>query len=585
MDKKLILSLPTHAGCYLMKNSQNEIIYVGKAKNIKKRVSSYFNKTQTGKTKKIVEEIAKIDYIIVNNEKESLILEMNLIKKHNPKYNILMRDDKSYPYIELIKYPHPKLKITRTLSKTKNNNTLFGPYPNTNAARQIVELLNRIYPLKKCNQTNNKPCTYYYMGQCPGYCFKDVDQEIIEKTITDVTKFLNGNHTAITNLIENNMQIHIEKLEFELAKELKEILDNIKIILEKQQMEINDKRSIDIIGYYEKNNTATITILFARGGKIVGNHQKTFDIVENIDTEVIRYLANFYEMQPILPKEIIMNNEENDDLMNYLNIKITSSSKGTKKQLIELAQKNSEEKYQYTFSKKNSKEKELNDELKTILKMDKLEIIEIFDISHLFGQYNVGAMVVFEEGKPNKNKYRKYKIQSKDKDEYSSLKEMIYRRYFKVLTENIPQPDLIIIDGGIAQLNVLNNILSSFGLNIRTLALVKNSKHKTSEVIDGLTKEIIPIKNNSPIFFYLEKMQDEVHRFTINYHRQIRSKGLIESELDKIKGLGPTRKEKLIKHFKSVKKIKEATKEELSTIIPASLADELITYFKGESNG
>ena len=438
MDKKLILSLPTHAGCYLMKNSQNEIIYVGKAKNIKKRVSSYFNKTQTGKTKKLVEEIAKIDYIIVNNEKESLILEMNLIKKHNPKYNILMRDDKSYPYIELIKYPHPKLKITRTLSKTKNNNTLFGPYPNTNAARQIVELLNRIYPLKKCNQTNNKPCTYYYMGQCPGYCFKAVDQEIIEKTITDVTKFLNGNHTAITNLIENNMQIHIEKLEFELAKELKEILDNIKIILEKQQMEINDKRSIDIIGYYEKNNTATITILFARGGKIVGNHQKTFDIVENIDTEVIRYLANFYEMQPILPKEIIMNNEENDDLMNYLNIKITSSSKGTKKQLIELAQKNSEEKYQYTFSKKNSKEKELNDELKTILKMDKLEIM---DIAREIGTYEKSiephedTCVIFAPKNPVTNPKIEYVLREESKIEnYDELLEEIYndKEYFNI---------------------------------------------------------------------------------------------------------------------------------------------------------
>jgi excinuclease ABC subunit C len=585
MDKKLILALPEQAGCYLMKNKENELIYVGKAKNIKKRVSSYFNLKQTGKTQKLVEEITNIDYIVVNNEKESLILEMNLIKKHNPKYNILMRDDKSYPYIELVKYPEPKLRITRTLNKNKTSNHLFGPYPNTAAARIIVDLLNRIYPLKKCNSTNKKPCTYYYMGQCPGYCFKEVDKEIINKTVSDVTKFLNGNHNEITKLIKKKIINHSEKLEFELAKELKEILDSIEIILEKQRMEINENHSIDIVGYHEIENTASITILFARNGKIIGNHQTTFEIIEDIQTETVRYLANFYEQQPILPKEIVINTKDNKYLSEYLNVKVTKPTKGTKKQLIQIAEKNSQEKINTKYKNIIDKDKNANLQLKEILKLEKLEKIEIFDVSHLFGQYNVGAMIVFENGKPEKNQYRKYKIKSEKSDEYSSLKEMIYRRYIKLLKDNQKQPDLIIIDGGIAQLNTVKEILKSFDLSIKVLALAKNQKHKTNEIIDGDSKEEIKIEKGSHLFFYLEKIQEEVHRFTINYHRQIRSKGLIESELDQIKGLGKKQRENLIQNFKTIKNIKEGSVEELSKVVTKNAAKAIVEYFKGENNG
>lgn len=579
MIKEKLSLVPNKPGCYLMKNKDGVIIYVGKAKKLKNRLSSYFRGNHTGKTAKLVSEIVDFEYVIVGSETESLILEINLIKKYDPKYNILLRDDKSYPYIELTNEEVPRLQVVRNLNRKKNQNHLYGPYPNVTAAKETVNLLNRMYPLRKCSNYNKKPCLYYHINQCLGYCTNNVDLKEIDNMKKDIIKFLKGDHSLITKKITEEMQLESQNMNYEKAKELKELLDYINITLERQKVEIGDLIDRDIFGYYLDKGYLSMQVFFIRGGKILERHSKIYPIIDELEEEVTRYIANFYTKDVLIPKEILVPDiVDNKLLEEYLKTKVKIPLKGTKYKLIEMANKNAENAWHEKFElikRDEDKTTGANEELRKVLNLDKLDRIEIFDNSNLFGSFNVSGMVVFVDGKPSKNDYRKFKISIDKNDDYGTMKEVIYRRYFRVLKDNLIKPDLIIVDGGIGQINIAREIIDSLSLNIPVVGLKKDNKHTTSALLANNPIEEIEIDKKSNLFYYLERMQDEVHNFTINYHKQIRSKGQISSILDNIEGIGEKRKKELLKKYRSINKIKEVSAEELSNILPEKVASNL----------
>ena len=581
--KQKLALVPNKPGCYQMKNKDGIIIYVGKAKKLKNRLSSYFRGTHTGKTKKLVSEISDFEYIVVENETESLVLELNLIKKYDPKYNILLRDDKSYPYIELTNEEIPKLSVVRNVNRKRSNRTrLFGPYPNVTAARTIVNLLNRIYPLRKCNTYNKKPCLYYHIGQCLGYCSKTYDKEELKNMESEILSFLRGNDKILTDKIKIAMNDASNKLNFEKAKEYKEMLDYINILNEKQKVEINDTKDIDVFGYYLDKSYLSIQVFFIRGGKILERHSKIYPIIDDVTDELNRYIAKFYEKDIIPPKEILVPSIVDPSIIEKVtNIKVVVPSKGTKKNLVDMACNNAgirlNEKFEL-IKKDEQRTTIANEELKNILKLDKLDRIEIFDNAHLFGTYNVSGMVVYVDGKESKNDYRKYKISVDKNDDYNTMREVIYRRYFRVLNDNLTKPDLILVDGGKGQINAATDIISSLGLEIPVAGLKKDDKHATNALI--YNNQIIEINKRSNLFYYLERMQDEVHNFTINYHKQLRSKGSLESILESVSGIGEVRKIELLKKYKTITKLKEVDIEELKKILPENVAKNLKEFLE-----
>ena len=581
--KQKLALVPNKPGCYQMKNKEGIIIYVGKAKKLKNRLSSYFRGTHTGKTKKLVSEISDFEYIVVENETESLVLELNLIKKYDPKYNILLRDDKSYPYIELTNEEIPKLSVVRNVNRKRSNRTrLFGPYPNVTAARTIVNLLNRIYPLRKCNTYNKKPCLYYHIGQCLGYCSKTYDKEELKNMESEILSFLRGNDKILTDKIKIAMNDASNKLNFEKAKEYKEMLDYINILNEKQKVEINDTKDIDVFGYYLDKSYLSIQVFFIRGGKILERHSKIYPIIDDVTDELNRYIAKFYEKDIIPPKEILVPSIVDPSIIEKVtNIKVVVPSKGTKKNLVDMACNNANIRLNEKFEliKKDEQRTTIaNEELKNILKLDKLDRIEIFDNAHLFGTYNVSGMVVYVDGKESKNDYRKYKISVDKNDDYNTMREVIYRRYFRVLNDNLTKPDLILVDGGKGQINAATDIIKSLGLNIPVAGLKKDDKHATNALI--YNNQIIEINKRSNLFYYLERMQDEVHNFTINYHKQLRSKGSLESILESVSGIGEVRKIELLKKYKTITKLKEVDIEELKKILPENVAKNLKEFLE-----
>ena len=580
MNEKLSL-VPNKPGCYLMKNKDNVIIYVGKAKDLKKRVSSYFNREHTGKTAKLVSEITDFEYIQVNSETESLILEINLIKKQDPKYNILLRDDKSYPYIEITNEKVPRLLVIRNLNKNNKNPKLYGPFPNVTAARKTVDLLNRIYPLKKCRNYPKKPCLYYHINQCLGYCVYEIEQKKIDIMVDEISRFLNGEHQLITKKLKINMEIESNKLNYEKALEYKVLLDYIEATLIKQTVELNDKISKDVFGYYVNNGYLSIQVFFIRNGKIIERNTNIIPIIDDIENEINRYIAKFYD-KFIIPKEILVPSIVDDRLLeDYLKTKVIIPKIGTKLKIVNMVNENAKIELDNQIELINRNEERTylaNTELKKILNLDKLDRIEIFDNSHLFGTYTVSGMVVFENGLPNKNEYRKYKLETSN--EYDMMKEVIYRRYFRILKDDLIKPDLIIVDGGIGQINITREILSSLNLLIPVVGLKKDNKHTTESLIAFDSLEELKIDKKSNLFYYLERMQDEVHRYVISYHKQIRSKGSLESVLDNVVGIGKTRKEELIKKYKSINKLQELTIDELKTILPDNVAINLYEFLK-----
>ena len=576
MFKEELSLVPHLPGCYLMKNKDNIVIYVGKSKNLKNRLSSYFNREHTGKTMMLVREIDHFEYIVTNTEMESLLLEINLIKKYTPKYNILYRDDKSYPYIELTDEKVPRLRIIRRINVKKIKNNLFGPYPNVGAARRVVEILNRVYPLRKCNTYEKRECLYYHIGECLGYCTKNIDEEIIKEMKTEIISFLNGNTKVLTNKLKEKMNKYSNNMEYEKALEYKELLNYINITTEKQKVDLDDRVNIDVVGYYSKDNYISIQILFIRGGKLLDRNRNIFPMVGDEEEELSNYLLNFYSKNVSNPKEILVpNNIDTNTFSELFNIKFITPIKGEKKRILSLAEDNARIYYeeQMTYIKRDE-DKITNalNELKEKLNIPSVDRIELFDNSNLFGSFNVSGMVVFKMGKPSKNDYRKYKITNDVNDDYGTMKEVIYRRYFKVLKENLEMPDLIIVDGGIGQINVAREVISSLGLKIEVCGLKKDDTHSTNMLLGKDPLEEIKIDKQSDLFLLLTKMQDEVHNFTISYHKNIRSKGALSSVLDNIEGIGEVRKNKLLKKYKTISKMKEAPLEELEEILPKDIA-------------
>ena len=570
-----------------MKNKNGVVIYVGKAKKLKNRVSSYFRGTHTGKTAKLVSEIDDFEYVVVGSETESLILEINLIKKYDPKYNILLRDDKSYPYIELTNDNYPRLLVVRNVNRKKSNrNRMFGPYPNATAAKEVVNLLNRVYPLRKCSTLEKKPCLYYHIGECLGYCANNVDKSVIKNMENEIIRFLKGDHSCITKKITDEMLKESSLMHYEKAKELKEMLDYINVTLTKQKVEIQDSIDRDVFGFYEEKGYLSIVVFFIRGGKIVERYSNFLPIVDSIDEELTRFIAKFYNKNILLPKEILVPSIVNQSLLeDYLKVSVKNPIKGVKKKIIDMACNNAsvilKEQFELIIRDEN-RTTVANMELQNMLKLDILNRIELFDNSHLFGSYSVSGMVVFKDGKPNKNEYRKYKIKVDTNDEYGMMREVIYRRYFRVLKDNLERPDLIIVDGGVGQIHVAREVLSSLNMNIPVVGLAKNDKHSTDALLAFDPIVELKVDKKSNLFYYLERMQDEVHNFTINYHKQIRSKGSLESVLDNVEGIGSVRKKELLKKYKSLSKIKSTSVEELSSLIPKNVAQELLDFLNTE---
>ena len=509
---KLVPELP---GCYLMHDKNGTIIYVGKAKKLKRRLSSYFNREHTGKTKKLVSEIVDFDYIVTSS-------------------NILLRDDKTYPYIELTNEKYPRLLVVRNINLKKHKHKrIYGPYPNVYAARKTVNMLNRIYPLRKCVSMPKEVCLYYHIHECLGYCEKNIPKEEIDNITNEIIYFLNGNYDKVIEKIKEEMLIASESLNFEKAKELKEPKEFI-------------------FGYYVDKGYISFQVFFLRGGKLVERDSHIHPIVGEILEELEEFISRFYEKDNLKPKEILVPDILENDLellSSVLDLNVIIPKKGEKRKL------------------------------GNILNIDNLNRVEIFDNSNIFGSFNVSGMVVFDNGKPNKNEYRKFNITNQKNDDFHTMKEVIYRRYFRLLKEQKRFPDLIIVDGGKSQITAAKEVLSDLNLNIPICGLVKNNKHRTNDLMDS-NYNIINIDRSSNVFHLLTRMQDEVHNYTINYHRQIRSKGSIESVLDNISGIGAKRKKMLIKKYGSLKKIKELEKEELESILPSEVANNLYNYLK-----
>ena len=582
MFKDELKLVPNKPGSYQMYDKNDVVIYVGKAKNLKKRLSSYFRGKHYGKTAKMISNIAYFKYIVTNTELESFILEINLIKKYDPKYNILLKDDKSYPYIEYSRKPYPSLKVVRYLKVKKHKDKLlFGPYVNAYAARRIVNLINRLYPLKKCEGMPKEVCLYYHIHECLGYCTKNVSLDRIEAMEQEILSFLRGNEDVIKNKLKEKIEYYSENLNYELALELKKELDYMSIVLEKQKVELNPGENLDVINYAFINGFIAIEFLFVRNGKLVGNYTEIEPVTDEYLDEIEYYIALFYQKKEI-PREIIIADELNEDnLSKVIETNFVKVSKGQKRKLLLMAKENATINLNNNFKRieqKQEKSSGANDELAELLGIG-IKRIDVFDNSNLFGSFAVSGMVVYEDGLPSKSKYRKYKVMVDKNDDYNTMKEVIYRRYYRALIEK-DLPDLILVDGGINQIRAAKDVLNSLNLGIKVCGLVKNDKHRTNDLLDGDTLEIYDIDRTSNLFHYLTRMQDEVHRYTINYHRQIRSKGSISSILDNIPGIGSKRSKDLIKRFGSVKRMKEASLEELCEIIPEDTAKLLINYLE-----
>lgn len=584
--KNKLMILPDQPGCYLMKDRQGTIIYVGKAKVLKNRVRSYFTGSHDGKTLRLVNEIEDFEYIITSSNIEALILEINLIKKHDPKYNIMLKDDKSYPFIKLTAERHPRLITTRNVKKDKGK--YFGPYPNVQAANETKKLLDRIYPLRKCNVLPDRVCLYYHLGQCLAPCVNEVTEQEYKKMTDDITKFLNGGYKDIKKELSEKMMAASEELDFERAKEYRDQIAHIEATMEKQKMMMTDLVDRDIFGYSYDKGWMCVQVFFVRQGKLIERDVSTFPIYQEPEEEMLTYLGQFYEKaNHFKPKEIYLPDDIQGDIVEeLLNVKVIKPQRGQKKELVLLANKNAKNALTEKFALIE------RDEERTIKAVENLGKqmgiytplrIEAFDNSNIQGTNPVSAMIVFIDGKPAKREYRKYKIKSvKGPDDYESMREVVRRRYQRVLKEGLPLPDLLLIDGGKGHLEAVREVLlDELNLDIPVAGLVKDDKHRTSQLLFGNPLEIIPLERNSQEFYLLQRIQDEVHRFAITFHRQLRGKNAFQSLLDDIPGIGEKRRKLLLKTFGSVKKMKEATIEEfVEAGIPANVAEQLLAKLK-----
>lgn len=574
--KKKLSLLPMSPGCYLMKNTEGKVIYVGKARKLKNRVSSYFTGAHNYKTTKLVDHIWDFDYIVTGSEKEALLLEINLIKDYTPEYNIMFMDNTYYPYIELTDETHPRLKIVR---KTKNKkNKYFGPYPDATAARNTFKLLNKLYPLRKCNHVPDKPCLYYSLHQCLGPCINEIDKSQYDEIRKELISFIHGNTKSKIDELTEKMMTASENLQFELAKEYRDLIRSIEYVTAKQNVQFGDYKDRDILGYYIDKGYISIQLFFMREGKLLYHDFNLEPVGEDFEEDLIRFLVTYYQTHPE-PYELLIPQDVDQELLTeILSCHVLQPQRGDKKSLVEMANKNAKEALEKKFLlKEKTDEKTIQPiiELGKKLGIDTPHTIELYDNSNIQGAYAVAGMVVYKDGVPSKKDYRKYKIKTVEgPDDYASMKEVIYRRYYRLLMEQKEMADLIIVDGGLGQIKVAKEVIDSLNLSVHICGLSKDDKHSTAMLLDENGNQV-PIDTKSPLFFLLTRMQDEVHRYAISFHRQVRSKSLFSSILDEVDGIGEARKKKLLNHFKSVKKMKEATLEELEEVIPKNTALKL----------
>lgn len=563
-------------GCYLMKNTDGKVIYVGKARKLKNRVSSYFTGAHNYKTTKLVDHIWDFDYIVTGSEKEALLLEINLIKDYTPEYNIMFMDNTYYPYIELTYETHPRLKIVR---KTKNKkNKYFGPYPDATAARNTFKLLNKLYPLRKCNHVPDKPCLYYSLHQCLGPCINEIDKSQYNEIRKELISFIHGNTKSKIDELTEKMMTASENLQFELAKEYRDLIRSIEYVTAKQNVQFGDYKDRDILGYFIDKGYISIQLFFMREGKLLYHDFNLEPVGEDFEEDLIRFLVTYYQTHPE-PYELLIPQDVDLKLLSeILSCHVLQPQRGDKKSLVEMANKNAKEALEKKFLlKEKTDEKTILPiiELGQKLGIDTPHTIELYDNSNIQGAYAVAGMVVYKDGVPSKKDYRKYKIKTVEgPDDYASMKEVIYRRYYRLLMEQKEMADLIIVDGGLGQIKVAKEVIDSLNLSVHICGLSKDDKHSTAMLLDEDGNQV-PIDTKSPLFFLLTRMQDEVHRYAISFHRQVRSKSLFSSILDEVEGIGEARKKKLLNHFKSVKKMKEASLEELEAVIPKNTASKL----------
>lgn len=577
--KNKLALLPDQPGCYLMKDKNGTIIYVGKAKILKNRVRSYFTGSHNTKTERLVSEIVDFEYIVTESNIEALLLEINLIKKNDPKYNIMLKDDKTYPFLKITNEKYPRLMITRKVLKDKAH--YFGPYPDVNAANETKKLLDRLFPLRKCKPSQKTPCLYYHLGQCLcPYAFH-VDPQVYKDMVEEIKRFLNGGHTEIQKQLEEKMKLAAADMEFEKAAEYRDQIRAIETVMTKQKMTNTDLVDRDIFGYATDKGWMCVQVFFVRQGKLIERDVSMFPFYNDAEEDFLTYIGQFYqENEHFIPKEVLIpDNIDKPSVEAMLATKILQPQRGEKKKLVKLAGKNAQVALNEKFDLIG------RSEARTIGAVEKLGDamnipapirIEAFDNSNIMGTDPVSAMVVFIDGKPAKKEYHKYKIKTvKGPDDYASMREVIYRRYSRVLKEGLPFPDLIVIDGGKGQVDVAKDVLANqLGIDIPIAGLAKDDKHKTSELLFGPELNVVPLERNSQEFFLLQRIQDEVHRFAITFHRQLRSKNSFASKLDNIDGLGPKRKKMLLKEFKSLKNIQAATVDELQEVgLPKQVAE------------
>ncbi len=563
-------------GCYLMKNTDGKVIYVGKARKLKNRVSSYFTGAHNYKTTKLVDHIWDFDYIVTGSEKEALLLEINLIKDYTPEYNIMFMDNTYYPYIELTDETHPRLKIVR---KTKNKkNKYFGPYPDATAARNTFKLLNKLYPLRKCNHVPDKPCLYYSLHQCLGPCINEVDKSQYDEIRKELISFIHGNTKSKIDELTEKMMTASENLQFELAKEYRDLIRSIEYVTAKQNVQFGDYKDRDILGYFIDKGYISIQLFFMREGKLLYHDFNLEPVGEDFEEDLIRFLVTYYQTHPEPYELLIPQDVDLELLTEILSCHVLQPQRGDKKSLVEMANKNAKEALETKFLLKEKTDEKTTlpiIELGQKLGIDTPHTIELYDNSNIQGAYAVAGMVVYKDGVPSKKDYRKYKIKTVEgPDDYASMKEVIYRRYYRLLMEQKEMADLIIVDGGLGQIKVAKEVIDSLNLSVHICGLSKDDKHSTAMLLDEDGNQV-PIDTKSPLFFLLTRMQDEVHRYAISFHRQVRSKSLFSSILDEVEGIGEARKKKLLNHFKSVKKMKEASLEELEAVIPKNTAAKL----------
>lgn len=571
--------LPTSPGCYIHKDKNGTIIYVGKAKNLRNRVRSYFRGSHDTKTEALVSEIVDFEFIVTESNIEALLLEINLIKENKPKYNIMLKDDKSYPFIKITNERYPRLIITRQVKK--DGGLYFGPYPDVGAANEIKRLLDRIFPFRKCTNPPSKVCFYYHLGQCMAHTVCHKDEAYFKGMAQEVSDFLKGQDDKIIDELKLKMNTAAQNMEFERAAEYRDLIQAIGTLRTKQRVMAKDLQNRDVFGYYVDKGWMCVQVFFVRQGKLIERDVNLFPYYNDPDEDFLTYVGQFYqEKSHLIPNEILIPQDIDEEAVKALvDTKVLKPQRGEKKQLVNLAIKNARVSLEQKFNlleKSMEKTQGAIENLGKLLQIPTPVRIESFDNSNIMGTSPVSAMVVFVNGKPSKKDYRKYKIKTVvGPDDYASMREVIRRRYSRVMRDDLTPPDLIVIDGGQGQVNIAKQVIQEeLGLDIPIAGLQKNDKHQTHELLFGDPLQVIELSRTSQEFFLLQRIQDEVHRFAITFHRQLRSKNSFSSQLDGIEGLGPKRKQLLMKHFKSLTKIKEATVDEIVTVgIPRTVAE------------